>query len=339
MFKATRLRLTLLYCTVFFGIFWISSGGIYVWMSNSLGDSYVSKVAQTQAQQYGDNADSSSGPTTAETATIAGDVSRTQLGQVLLVLNGVLLLLVPSVAWVLTGRTLRPIRLVYDRQRRFVSDASHELRTPLTIMSGELELALKRKRTSREYASAIEVTKQEVNRLQRLVDNLLALANSDRNTVAFDTAPVDLSEIVTVVKQRLESTAENKSATLKFSDNSRKYLIDGSRDMLEQLFTNIIENALKFSAHNSVITTAIKQTRNMVIISVADNGIGMTPETLARVFDRFYRSEASRSTSGTGLGLAISRAIVEQHKGQITIHSVLHHGTTVIIELPVRRDQ
>jgi signal transduction histidine kinase len=335
MFKATRLRLTLLYCAVFFGIFWIFSAGIYAWMSNSLGDNYVSKITQTESQQYGDQVDSGRGPTTAETASIAGDISRTQLGQVLLILNGALLLLVPSVAWVLTGRTLRPIRLIYERQKRFVSDASHELRTPLTIMSGELELALKRKRTSREYQSAIDTTKQEVDRLQRLVDNLLALANSDRNSVAFDTEPVNLNKIITKVQQRLKSSAEQKGATLHFNDGTRKYLVNGSSDMLEQLFTNILVNALKYSGDSSTITISGEQIRNMVIISVADNGSGMTPEVVDRAFDRFYRADNSRSTPGTGLGLAISKAIVDQHKGQISINSKMNHGTTVNIELPL----
>ncbi len=338
MFRATRLHLTLLYCAVFFGIFWIFSGGIYVWMSNSLGDSYVSRVTQTQTQQYGDHADSGPGSTTAETALIAGDVTKTQLGQVLLVLNGVLLLLVPSVSWVLTGRTLRPIRLVYERQRRFVSDASHELRTPLTIMSGELELALKRKRTKREYESAIDVTKQEVNRLHRLVDNLLALANSDRNTVAFDTEPVNLKKIIAKVQNRLKTSAEKKGTKLRFSNDSQKYFINGSGDMLEQLFTNVIENALKYSGDGSTITTNLKQSRNVVIISVADHGSGMSPEAVDRAFDRFYRADTSRSTSGTGLGLAISKAIVEQHQGQITISSKINHGTIITIELPLTQN-
>jgi hypothetical protein len=122
MFKTTRLRLTLLYCAVFFSIFWIFSGGIYVWMSNSLGDNYVSKVTETQTQQYGDPPDSGSGPTTSETATIAGDITRAQLGQVLLVLNVALLLLVPTVAWVLTGRT-------YARSVRFMNDNGALYRT------------------------------------------------------------------------------------------------------------------------------------------------------------------------------------------------------------------
>jgi signal transduction histidine kinase len=304
-------------------------------MSNSLGDNYVSKVTQTESQQYGDQVDGGRGPTTAETATIAGDISRSQLGQVLLILNGVLLLLVPSVAWVLTGRTLRPIRLIYERQRRFVSDASHELRTPLTIMSGELELALKRKRTNIEYQSAIDVTKQEVNRLQRLVDNLVALANSDRNSVAFDTEPVDLNSIIIKVQQRLKSSLEQRGATLHFNEGTQKYLVNGSSDMLEQLFTNILENALKFSGDRATITISVKQSRNMVVITVVDNGSGMTQEAADRAFDRFYRADTSRSTPGTGLGLAISKAIVDQHKGQISINSKLNHGTTVNIDLPL----
>jgi two-component system phosphate regulon sensor histidine kinase PhoR len=207
-------------------------------------------------------------------------------------------------------------------------------------MSGELELALKRKRTNHEYKSAINVTKQEVSRLQRLVDNLLALANSDRNTVAFDTEPVDVSELIYRVQQRLKTSATAMGVALKFnSNNSRKYLVDGSSVMLEQLLTNILENALKYSGDDSVITTTLKQNRNMIRISVIDNGPGMTQEVISRAFDRFYRSEASRSTSGTGLGLSISKAIVDQHKGEITIKSVLNHSTTVNIDLPTHRNR
>ncbi len=337
MFKSTRLRLTLLYCGIFFGIFWLFSVGIYFWMHNSLGDSYVTKVTQAQTQQYGDHTDSGAAETTAETAAIAGNITETQLAQVLLVLNGLLLLVVPSVAWGLTGRTLRPIRQIYERQRRFVSDASHELRTPLTIMSGELELALKRKRTNHEYVSAIDVTKQEVNRLQRLVDNLLTLANSDQNTVSIDKEPVNLNEVLTNMHDRLKASAKKKGLALKFTKRTQKNLVDGSSDMLEQLFTNLITNSIKYSDSGSVIKMDVKQVGNKAIVEVADNGIGMTSETVDRAFDRFYRVEDSRSASGVGLGLAISKSIVEQHHGQITIISKLHHGTKVSVELPLLR--
>jgi two-component system sensor histidine kinase CiaH len=335
MFKSARWRLTLLYCGIFFGIFWLFSVGIFFLMHNSLGNNYVSKVTQAQTQQYGNHNDAGAAENTAETAAIAGSITETQLAQVLLALNGVLLLVVPSAAWLLTGKALRPVHQAYERQRRFVSDASHELRTPLTIMRGELDLSLRRKRTNLEYESAIRATKGEVNRLQRLVDSLLTLASADQHTISFDKEPFDLNDVIATVHERLKTSAKRKDVTMKFTELNHRKFVDGSSNMLEQLFTNLISNAIKHSGNGSAIKTIAKLKGNKVIISIVDNGAGMSPETVNRAFDRFYRADDSRSASGSGLGLAISKTIVEQHNGLIKLSSKLQQGTTVTIELPL----
>jgi two-component system sensor histidine kinase CiaH len=122
---------------------------------------------------------------------------------VLLALNGLLLIVVPGVAWILTERTLRPVRRAYEQQRDFVSDASHELRTPLTVMNGELDLALRKKRTSADYKAALMATQTETKRLEQLVSDLLTLAQSDEAALPLTASHVDIQKSLTAVMRRL----------------------------------------------------------------------------------------------------------------------------------------
>jgi signal transduction histidine kinase len=334
MFKSARLRLTLLYCGVFFLIFWLFSSGLYFWMSQSFGESYISKVSQAQVQQTGNHSDTSAESVTTETATIAGDISLSQLRIVLLALNGLLLIVVPGVAWILTERTLRPVRRAYEQQRDFVSDASHELRTPLTVMNGELDLALRKKRTSADYKAALMATQTETKRLEQLVSDLLTLAQSDEVALPLTASHVDIQKSLTAVTRRLQPYAKNSHITIQLKKAPSRMLVAGSSAMLERVFENIITNALKFSPPNTNVEIKTITVNDTIRIAFVDHGEGMSAQTIARAFDRFYRGSQSRTDHGTGLGLAISKSTVEHHNGTIIIESIRNQGTTVTITLP-----
>lgn len=304
-------------------------------MSNSFGEGYVSKVAQAQGEQTGKHQSGGLDLATTETATIAGDITLGELRTVLLSLNAALLIIVPVVAWVLTDRSLRPVRRAYEQQRDFVSDASHELRTPLTIMRGELDLALKKSRTGREYQNALRGTLSEVHRLEHLVDDLLLLAQSDQRSLLPSTESVNITETLQSAQKRLQQYAVKHAVTVEFETQTSQLQVAGSQTMLERLFTNIISNAIKYSDNSSVVTIRLSKRNDSVHITITDHGRGMTKIALKRAFDRFYRESDSRSDEGIGLGLAISKSITEKHHGTLQIDSTKGSGTTVTIRLPI----
>jgi signal transduction histidine kinase len=300
-------------------------------MDQSFGEGYISKVQSQQLERNGTlTVNSSSG----KTALIAGDIALDRLKDILLVLNGLLLLVVPGLAWLLTSRTLRPIEKTYAKQRQFVSDASHELRTPLTIMQGELDITLKRPRTTAEYRSSLKSTREEVIRLHDLTEALLMVTRGDQQRLGPDPGKVDVTDVITEVVSRSHPLASAKQVTIKFDPPTVELVVLGSEKMLEQLLTNLVENAVKFTPKKGKVTIRAKQTSHDISICITDTGIGMTEIAVSQAFERFYRADEARQQSGFGLGLSICKAIVEQHKGTIGLQSEFGHGTTVKVSLP-----
>lgn len=331
MFKSARLKLTFVYCLIFFSVFWLFSAGLYVWMDRSFGEGYISKVKNQQVEQTGDVAFDDK---TVETVTVAGDVALGQLKRVLIILNGTMLLVVPGLAWVLTGRTLRPIEETYDKQKQFVSDASHELRTPLTIMQGELDVALKQPRTPKEYQATIKSTREELDRLHQLTEGLLLVARGDQERSISMNHSVDIVDVLTEVVSRFSRPAEAKHILLTFNPPNQRLTTEGFPVTIDQLFTNLVDNAIKFTPEHGRVSVSAKLAGKNIMISVEDSGMGMTKAQTSKVFGRFYRAETSRTTKGFGLGLAISKAITDQHHGTISLKSEPRKGTTVTVTLP-----
>lgn len=163
MFTQTQLKLTFFYSLLFLCLFWAFSFGLYFWMERSFGESYISQVKQRQVQQGQFEGEFDERKTTI--VTIAGDVALDQLQSILLAINGISLFVIPTISWYLAKRSLAPIQIAHERQKQFVSDASHELRTPLSIMSGEIELALKKIRKVQDYQAILKSNKEELGRL------------------------------------------------------------------------------------------------------------------------------------------------------------------------------
>jgi two-component system, OmpR family, sensor kinase len=229
---------------------------------------------------------------------------------------------------------LESIETAYHAQQRFVSDASHELRAPLTAIQGNLELLRRQSMMSEaEREEALTEVERESTRLTRLVADLLVLARADAG-VSLKRCPVDFDAIVLEAFREARHLSQGQALTLEPFEPVR---VEGNEDRLKQLILILLDNALKYTPTNGQVTLGLHRRDTDVEIVVHDTGVGIAPEDLPLVFERFYRADPARSRDpgGTGLGLPIARWIVEQHDGDIKLESQPGQGTTAILHLPL----
>jgi signal transduction histidine kinase len=332
MYKSARIKLTVFYSIIFIGVLWLFSAGIYVWMDRSYGEGYISRVKNQQIEQTGDEVfDTKSN----KIVTIAGDIALGELRRVLTALDLGFLVIIPVAAWFLTGKTLKPLEQSYEKQKQFVSDASHELRTPLTIMQGELDVALKGARSPKQYQQAMRSTREEVVRLRGLSEALLMIARGDQGMAQSPREPVDITDVLTEAIAQFEKMAAAKPIALSFRPPALSMVVLGQAEALRQLFTNLIDNAVKYTPEHGSVEIILHASKGMVVIDISDTGVGMDTSAAKHAFERFYRGEAARSEAGFGLGLAICDSIVKQHHGTISLSSKIGEGTTVTTTLPM----
>ena len=334
MFKKTQIQLTVIYSLLFLVLFWAFSFGIYFWMEHSFGEGYISKVKQAQEQQ-GNNLGEHEDRTT-QIAMVSGDVALNQLRDVLLTMNGLFLIIVPIVSWVLAKKNLTPIEIMYEQQKQFVSDASHELRTPLSIIKGELDVLLQKKRSPIEYQKTVQSSREEINRLTSLVENLLILARMNAGNNQTQMTPLDLPDTINRIIGKLTPKIQKKQLSLYFTPPKENTPLYGQEVLLSQLFFNLIDNAITYTPKKGSIWITLEEKKQHMLITIRDTGIGIPIPLQRKIFDRFYRVDASRTqTKGFGLGLAIAKEIVEKHKGSITVLSQEDKGTTFTVSLPL----
>jgi len=340
MIKKARIKLIIFYSLLFLFMFWVFSMGLYFWVSNSFGEKYINQVKEQQ--QTGQHEDIGSEGSDKEKIllTIASDVTIIQLRNILFILNGGFLIIIPLLAMILTKKTLTPVQQIYEQQKQFVSDVSHELRTPLSIISGEMEVALNKNRTIDEYINVIKSSKQEINSLTNLVENLLFLTRIDQTKINqsknfLQSEKVDLTDVINNIISILQDKYKSKKIKLKFKPPDESIAINGQTSMIRQLFFNIIDNAITYTQKNGKIDIVLSSNINNIIFKVTDTGIGIAPEDQEKIFERFYRADSSRSQSkGYGLGLSICQSIVNLYNGSINVSSHLGKGTTVTVYLP-----
>lgn len=303
-------------------------------MERSFGEGYISKVKQAQQQQQGENQGEFNDTKTA-VALIAGDVALNQLREVLLVVNGIYFLIIPLFSFYLAKKTLRPIEETHEQQKQFVSDVSHELKTPLSIMNGELEISLQKQQLPKNYKAVLTSTKEEVSRLIALVDNLLLFARIDQKHNPLPNSILDLTDIINNVIIKLKPKIKEKNISVRFIPPEENMPYYGQEVLMSQMFFNLIDNAIKYTNPKGEILIKLEYKKESVVVSIRDNGIGIQKDKLEKIFDRFYRSDQSRSKAkGYGLGLAIAKAIVQKHKGDISVSSIENKGSTFTVKLP-----
>ncbi|MDY6899190.1 MAG: ATP-binding protein [Cyanobacteriota bacterium] len=238
----------------------------------------------------------------------------------------------------LTRRAMQPIEASFERLKQFTADASHELRSPLMAIKTNADVALKYPEGMRDTdAEKFEAIASATNQMTRLTENLLLLARIDRvNTLQKE--PVDISSILSDLMQLYEPQARERGMIWQEQLEKGLYLW-GDETLLRQLFTNLLQNALYYTpAGGSVIIEASRANSNFLAIKVRDTGIGIAPEHLDQIFERFWRVDKSRSyqTGKSGLGLAIAKEIVQLHNGIILVESQLGKGSCFTVRFPVK---
>jgi two-component system OmpR family sensor kinase len=221
-----------------------------------------------------------------------------------------------------------------SRLRRFVADASHELRTPLTSIRGYAELLRKGALNDEESRSrASERIEHEAARMTLLVDDLLLLARLDQGR-PFDPVPVDLAVVVAEAVDAVRTAEPSREFDF---ESSGEVIVDGDAARLRQVVDNLLRNAVVHTPSATPVHVSVSAEGWTATVSVADEGPGIEPEEQLRVFDRFYRGNASRTGGGTGLGLSIVAAIAEAHGGTARVRSAPSKGATFVVEIPLRR--
>lgn len=233
------------------------------------------------------------------------------------------------------NETLGRLERSFDQLRCFTADASHELRTPLTALRSVGEVALRSDRTPEEYRDVIGTMLEEVDRLTRLAGELLTLARAEAGAAQLRLEDVDLSAKVAEVAEKLGVLAEEREQRIEL-DLPGPAIVRGDRVVLRQALLNLVDNAIKYSPERSVVTVRTGGSSGVAYVEVEDQGPGIAPEHRERVFERFYRVDASRSREmgGTGLGLSLVKWAAEAHGGRVALVSHLGRGSAFRLELP-----
>jgi heavy metal sensor kinase len=222
-----------------------------------------------------------------------------------------------------------------EEKRRFVADASHELRTPLSVMRAEIEVSLRSDQLGEEARAVLNSAEEEVERMSRMVENLLTLARLDEGQLLVPQGPLDLGELAADVTAELRPLAEENGIAL--SCDGARAETTGDHDRLRQVVANLVDNAIKYTGRGGEVRVQSWSRGTEAGVTVSDTGPGIAPEFRQRVFDRFYRQDPARNRTagGAGLGLAICREVVEAHGGRIWVESEVGRGSAFSLALPL----
>lgn len=219
----------------------------------------------------------------------------------------------------------------------FIANASHELRTPLAILIGSIETVLGPASSDRDaQARFLQIMKAQSDRMSRLIDDLLSLSQIEMDEHTLPSKSVNLKVLLISVSDMLSEKATSMGKIIQLDLPKEAIFIIGDPNQLSQVFTNLTDNALKYSRENAPVVIKLRTTQKYVEISVVDQGEGISQEHLPRLTERFYRvdRDRSREVGGTGLGLAIVKHIVARHRGHLEIHSVPGKGSVFTVKVP-----
>ena len=229
--------------------------------------------------------------------------------------------------------TFARLEAAFAQQQQFTSDAAHELRTPVAVMLTQTQLSLSRERSSAEYRQTLETCQRAAQRMRRLIESLLALARLDAGQETMRRLKFDLATVIRDCADLVQPLAADRGVIVALEIQSLECTGDSER--IAQVLTNLLTNAIHYNRPQGEVRVATALENGAAIITVRDTGTGIAAGDLPRVFERFYRSDKSRTSGGQGLGLSICQAIITAHGGSLEVASEAGVGTTFTVRLPV----
>ena len=225
----------------------------------------------------------------------------------------------------------------FQRQKQFTSDASHELRAPLAVIEAESSLALQKERPSSDYQRSLEIISQESRQMSALIDQLLTLARADAGKEQWNFTELNLGKLITNLSTDVEILCQEKGLSFQLGQ-LQDLVVKGDEARLRELFMNLLDNAIRYTPSPGTVSVSLRREEQMAVVAITDTGIGIPPEDMPFIFERFYRVDKSRSRAegGSGLGLAICRHIAEAHGGKIEVESQVGAGSTFSVWLPLQ---
>lgn len=261
-----------------------------------------------------------------------------QLIVVLIAIGGITIIILAIISYYLANWAIKPISLAWEKQQQFVADASHELKTPLTVIQTTTDVLLSNKdHTIRSEQKWINYIQSETERMSKLVSDLLYLAKVDSNESLIKPSSFNLSESIINVTLPFESIVFESGKEL-LMNIEPDLMYNGEEARLQQVVVILLDNALKHAPIHTKIEINLHQVGSTYHLEVSNEGEGIPPEHLHKIFERFYRVDSSRAreTGGYGLGLSIAKSIIDQHQGSISATSTLNGVTTFRVTLPIK---
>ena len=292
-----------------FAVFWLCLG---CWF---LADQLVAPVIEVTEAAREINADNLS-------RRLPSTGHRDELGQMVITFN----------------QMLERLEGAFRRLRQFSGDASHELRTPLTILRGETEVTLRWAKRPEEFRDMLNSNMEEIDRMERIIENLLALSKSEAGELILEIKEFSLGDLVQALYLQGRTLGESKRITVDLRVGVDEELrIFGDELRLRQMFLNLVANGIKYNQECGALEIAILREGAMARVDVTDNGIGIPVESQPYIFDRFYRVDKARNRmdGGSGLGLSIVKSIAVAHGGQVSVQSTPGQGSTFTVLLPI----
>ena len=333
MFKKARLRLTGWYLLIIMVI--SISFSAFIYRSVSMEFQRRLGVIETRLHQRGMRMS----PPDNQTLNFIEDIkeAQKQVFFTLVYTNGVILIISGIAGYFLAGKTLKPIEDAMEDQKRFISDASHELKTPLTAMQTSTEVTLRDKNLKLKDAKhTLKGNLDDIDDLKLLTNNLLELTSYQQNGSNLLFEEVDLKDLVKKTVKKITPLADKKK--VKIVTKTEKVAINANKESIKRLISILVDNAIKYTPKNGKISVFVTRKSRYAYVKVKDTGVGIPKKDLPCIFDRFYRSDKSRSKKGSGgygLGLSIAKRIVDIHKGTIKVDSSPKKGSTFTVKLPI----
>lgn len=271
-----------------------------------------------------------------ETPTTTRDLTTRKSLELLLLMAPFLISGLALCGHAFAGRVIKPVEHTYDLQKRFLADAGHELKTPLSTMLAALDNLHHNFANDESSGERIDKVRRAALRMKKLVFDLILLAKTEQYLEPIETSTVQLDMLLREVMGELEDLFEEKNISLT-GNLSTPVQITGNSESLRIIFSNLIKNALQYTNSGGCVTVTLNCSHDSATVEIADTGVGIHPDDLPRVFDRFYRTDNARSSSqgGSGLGLALVKALIARHHGSVSVKSEIAKGSTFTVTLPI----